>query len=363
MAISDEWFKRDGAPSANYRLRNRWRVRWHGESQSFPDINRKNPPLPTDRPPKNVEAAWAQMLTTERKRAQNVLVRDLVDRWLALKTDLSEAGYTSCRNSAAHVIDQWGDRLASTIGYEEAQIWINQMQVLKRGSKVEMGPASASMKHKAMTCLHGSLALGGFRIEGGDVKLPKQKRRPARWLEIDDLRRLAEECKGYESLVWTLGTTGLRIGEACALNVADVNTRAGRLQVRKSKNGEPRSVPVPASVLAMYDLERLGDQPLFTSARGHRVNTGNFRWHSFRPALERTGLSDLWIHGLRHVAASLSIASGADVKNVQNMLGHKNADQTLNIYAELWDKGLDDVSRRMDGLISGRVDSNTVATV
>lgn len=42
------------------------------------------------------------------------------------------------------------------------------------------------------------------------------------------------------------------------------------------------------------------------------------------------------VHDLRHAAATLAIAAGADVKLVQQMLGHKDANETLNTYAHLW---------------------------
>ena len=48
-------------------------------------------------------------------------------------------------------------------------------------------------------------------------------------------------------------------------------------------------------------------------------------------------------HDLRHTAASLAIASGASVKHVQRMLGHKDAAMTLNVYASLFEDDLDDV--------------------
>jgi integrase len=355
VAVADTWFRRDGSPSVHHGEGNRWRIRWQGESRSFPDQRRNRPPSPSDRPPRNVEAAWARMLTAEqRKQSADATVSDLLDRWLALKEGLSPGGYAACRTAAAHVRAYWGHRPASMVGFEEVQRWLNGLQVeRKRGGKTEVSAASPSLKHKVLTCLKGALELDGQRISGGKVKLPAQKRRPAAWLEPDDLARLAAECKGYESLVWTLGTTGLRIGEACALNVGDVTRKSGRLQVRESKSGEPRSVPVPARVLAMYDLDRPAGEPLFLSVKGHRVNKDNFRNLYFRPALKRAGLTDVWIHGLRHVAASLAIAGGADVKNVQNMLGHKDATMTLNTYAERWDEGLDDVARRMDNMFGG----------
>jgi hypothetical protein len=48
---------------------------------------------------------------------------------------------------------------------------------------------------------------------------------------------------------------------------------------------------------------------------------------------------------------SLAIASGASVKHVQRMLGHKDAAMTLNVYASLFENDLDDVSNRLDAAL------------
>ncbi|WP_430332648.1 tyrosine-type recombinase/integrase [Rhodococcus sp. ACT016] len=50
---------------------------------------------------------------------------------------------------------------------------------------------------------------------------------------------------------------------------------------------------------------------------------------------------------LRHTAASLAIHSGANVKTVQRMLGHRSAAMTLDIYGHLWDEELDALPQRM----------------
>ncbi len=54
---------------------------------------------------------------------------------------------------------------------------------------------------------------------------------------------------------------------------------------------------------------------------------------------------------LRHTAASLAIAAGADVKAIQAMLGHKSAKMTLDRYGHLWDRSLDDVGDAMGKLV------------
>ncbi|KOV87480.1 integrase [Streptomyces sp. NRRL WC-3618] len=53
-------------------------------------------------------------------------------------------------------------------------------------------------------------------------------------------------------------------------------------------------------------------------------------------------------HKLRHTAASLAIAAGADVKVVQLMLGHKDASMTLNVYGHLSPDRLDEVADALD---------------
>jgi integrase len=60
------------------------------------------------------------------------------------------------------------------------------------------------------------------------------------------------------------------------------------------------------------------------------------------------GLKGLHPHALPHTAASLAIASGANVKVVQQMLGHKSATMTLDLYGHLFPDQLDEVADRLD---------------
>ena len=60
------------------------------------------------------------------------------------------------------------------------------------------------------------------------------------------------------------------------------------------------------------------------------------------------GLEGLTPHDLRHTAASLAVAAGANVKAVQRMLGHASAAMTLDTYADLFDDDLDAVSAALD---------------
>ncbi|SDI30747.1 Phage integrase family protein [Actinokineospora alba] len=68
------------------------------------------------------------------------------------------------------------------------------------------------------------------------------------------------------------------------------------------------------------------------------------------PAVEAAKLKvqGLTPHKLRHTAASLAIAVGADVKVIQLMLGHADASMTLNVYGHLWPDRLDEVADVLD---------------
>ncbi|WP_237684672.1 site-specific integrase [Microbacterium cremeum] len=82
---------------------------------------------------------------------------------------------------------------------------------------------------------------------------------------------------------------------------------------------------------------------MFTAPDGNhlrraKTSVGATSW--FNAALERSGIERLTPHDLRHTAASLAISSGANVKAVQRMLGHKSAAMTLDTYADLFEDDL-----------------------
>ena len=87
---------------------------------------------------------------------------------------------------------------------------------------------------------------------------------------------------------------------------------------------------------------------VFTAPEGGVLRNTNFRPRFFDPAAEKAGLPGLTPHELRHTAASLAVAAGANVKAVQQMLGHASAAMTLDVYAGLFADDLDAVADRLD---------------
>ena len=87
---------------------------------------------------------------------------------------------------------------------------------------------------------------------------------------------------------------------------------------------------------------------MFSAPQGGTLRVRNFRRVALDPAARSVGIAGLHPHALRHTAASLAIASGADVKVVQQMLGHKSATMTLDLYGHLFGDRLDVVADAME---------------
>jgi integrase len=160
--------------------------------------------------------------------------------------------------------------------------------------------------------------------------------------------------------------SGLRWGEAAGLKVGRLDLLRRRVTVAETlsevgghlvwgtpKNHQIRSVPIPgflADQLAEVIAGKAPEDLVFTTMRGRPLRNLNFRRDVFDQAAEDAGLAGLTPHELRHTAASLAVAAGANVKAVQRMPGHASAAMTLDVYAGLFDDDLDGVSERRGGL-------------
>lgn len=130
------------------------------------------------------------------------------------------------------------------------------------------------------------------------------------------------------------------------------------------KSHERRDVPVPRFMvdeLAVHIAGRSADELVFPAPQGGTLRVRNFRRVALDPAADAIGVPELHPHALRHTAASLAIASGADVKVVQQMLGHKSATMTLDLYGHLMGDRLDVVADAMDAARTAALTRRAVA--
>ena len=183
-------------------------------------------------------------------------------------------------------------------------------------------------------------------------------------VDVERLAATAQSLTGRQmdrALILMLGYVGLRINEALALQVSNLDLTARRATIMQTwsqgtvrylgtpKSGKPRTVSLPRFLVA--ELRPLvehqpADAFVFRGTRGGYVHESNWRGRVWAKAVSQAGLApkNPTPHDLRHAAASMIIASGADVKVVQLQLGHARATETLDVYAHLWPDRLDVMS-------------------
>jgi integrase len=125
----------------------------------------------------------------------------------------------------------------------------------------------------------------------------------------------------------------------------------GAMTFGPTKGHERREVPIPRFLVEELSQHVAGSKPadlVFRGTRGAVMRSQTFQRAALDAAADALGIPGFHPHELRHTAASLAIASGADVKVVQQMLGHKSATMTLDLYGHLFDDRLDVVADAMD---------------
>ncbi|TWD72480.1 integrase/recombinase XerC [Kribbella amoyensis] len=138
-----------------------------------------------------------------------------------------------------------------------------------------------------------------------------------------------------------LYATGIRVGELCGLDIDDVDTSRRVVRVF-GKGRKERSVPYGVPAGATLDtwlavrprLVREGSGPaLFLGARGGRIDQRAVR-RVVHARIEAVDAPDLSPHGLRHTAATHLLEGGADLRSVQELLGHASL-ATTQIYTHV----------------------------
>ena len=273
----------------------------------------------------------------------------------------------------------WGTYKPRTIQPQAIRDWVTRLngvngKSLSKSRKTQALQVLAMVLDEAV--LAGLLASNPARssvinraFKGAGTKAPREHR----YLSAMELRSLSALAGDHGDFVFFMGTMGLRWAEATALTVCDVKANKvtinksatetnGKRTVVSTKSGKARTVIMPqitARRIAHLLLSG-NDELMFRTSTGSPLLHGNFHRRVWLPTVKAAGMNGLRIHDLRHTAASLAVASGANIKAVQNMLGHASATVTLDRYAGLFTSHLDEVADRMDELFaSADIQQNT----
>jgi integrase/recombinase XerC len=192
------------------------------------------------------------------------------------------------------------------------------------------------------------------------LRSPRTQRRLPAILPEDDVRRLIEadsEDGGPAALrdraiLETLYSSGLRVSELVGLNWRDLDDEVGMVLVRSGKGNKDRMVPIGEPALDALKAWRRAmpkawelDGPVITNLRGGRLTTRAVE-NILAQRIVAAGLgSSITPHGLRHCFATHMLNAGADLRSIQEMLGHASL-ATTQRYTHVSVKHLKEVYRR-----------------
>lgn len=227
--------------------------------------------------------------------------------WLAKQQSLGKARSTmSRRATAARVFTAWAQRTG----------------------RIAVDPGALLASPKAQKSLPGVLGEADTRAVLDAAAVAADDGSPV------GLRDLA--------VMELLYATGIRVGELCALDIDEVDSSRRVVRVF-GKGRKERSVPygVPAAAAlqvwltdARPQLVRPGSGPaLFLGARGGRIDQRTVR-RLVHARIDAVDAPDLSPHGLRHTAATHLLEGGADLRSVQELLGHASL-ATTQIYTHV----------------------------
>jgi len=184
-----------------------------------------------------------------------------------------------------------------------------------------------------------------------DVGSPKLAKSLPKPISISQVRRLLEqpaklstpEAKRDRAMLELLYASGMRVSELVSLNLGDVDTEGDSVRCF-GKGHKERIIPIyrqAALIVAEYVTEARPhlahddtERALFLNRRGERLTRQGF-WQILKEYAKSAGLeADITPHTLRHSFATHMLSGGADLRSVQELLGHANI-STTQVYTHL----------------------------
>jgi site-specific recombinase XerD len=230
---------------------------------------------------------------------------------------------------------RWLERRDARVADVDARVLSDYVAELGRARPRKLAPSTIARKLAAVRSF--------LRFTLGPTRVPDASLGPRRGRRLPDTPKPAEVEAALDALdgdgplalrnlalVELVYSAGLRASEAVGLDLADVDFDREQLHVR-GKGGKERIVPLgeeAAHLLARYlhearpELLRGAENAVFVSARGKRLDTSTLRRVFAHP------------HRLRHAFATHLLEGGADLRTIQELLGHSSL-STTQLYSHV----------------------------
>lgn len=260
------------------------------------------------------------------------------------------------------MLPYFGDALLSDIDTKKARAYIDYLKNERKGLQGKpLSPQTRKHHYSTLNLIFKYAIQQGYISENpmNDVESPKLRRRKVDAFTKSEttvfLNAIDELPLMLKTMYYLLLTTGIRRGECFGLKWSDIDFREGLMSINRNVTyttksgavvGEPktangyRTIPIATKTLELLDEYRRAEAPtekddfLFHSEESKKLpRDPSYITKHMKKLMNRCDLPNMSPHDLRHTCATLLLQGGADVKSVQDILGHANASTTLNFYA------------------------------
>jgi integrase len=232
--------------------------------------------------------------------------------------------------------------------------------------RLRAGLSAATVGHIVATlrnALGQAVSDGDLVVNVAQVELPRVERPAIEAMTPETAQAILEAVRDdrLQGLWVLLLGTGLRLGEACALDWRDIDLEAPSVFVRKGKTASAtRRIPLPAFVVTALRqhraaAKRIGPrEPVFVGERTHDRLSVGVASHALPRLLVSKGLPRLTPHKLRHGTATLLHQQGVPMRDIADILGHSSPTITARTYAHVSEGAKREAMGRLDAVAERR---------
>ncbi len=272
----------------------------------------------------------------------NMLVNEAIDRFTEF-VSIERGGSPQTARVYRYDLEMF----FSFVGIPPQQVQTHHVRMFLAYLKTDKGYSSASLRRK-LACLRSF-----FRFLDQEKMItdnptsglvtPRLGQHLPRSVSPEDVKRLLWAARNYEknpkrtyAIFQVLYSTGARVSELCSMNIEDIDFSEGTIRVLGKGNKERIVLlTVPAmNAIVEYIKFRPAEGPLFLSRRNKRLSPLTVQ-RTVRAVAKRAGItSKVTPHALRHSFATHMLERGADIRVLQELLGHANL-ATTQIYTHV----------------------------
>lgn len=213
---------------------------------------------------------------------------------------------------------------------------------------------SISYQNQCINGIKKYLEYLGQSLDDFEIQRPRRAKKLPEVLSMEEVKKLFEASRNlkHKTLLSLIYSAGLRIGEAIAMKVPDIDLDRKLIHVKKAKGKKDRFTllsPQFVKLLAEYCQIYQPKEYLFEGFAGGKYSATSAQM-VLKKAVERAGIKKrVTLHTLRHSFATHLLENGTDIRYIQVLLGHSSPKTTM-IYTHVSDTSIKRIKNPFDEL-------------